>query len=160
METSVFLLQKIQCVKHNSVCVAYIFIRGKVMSFAKSKSSSLKQNLIVSFLKGLIVSMLVSLALVIVLAFSLKWFSLSEKFITPLNLAIKTISVLIGSCIAIKGETKGLVKGVIFGILYTALAFSSFSFLAKSFTIDLSLLLDCLFTSVAGGTVGVIKVNR
>lgn len=130
------------------------------MSFPKSKTYDSKANLFVSFLKGLIVSMLVSFALIILLAFSLKWFSLNEKFISPLNLLIKTISVLIGSIIAIKGESKGLVKGIVFGFLYVALAFSSFSFLANSFVFDLSLLLDIVFACVAGGTVGVIKVNR
>ena len=30
-------------------------------------------------------------ALIILLAFSLKWFSIDEKFITPLNLAIKVL---------------------------------------------------------------------
>lgn len=130
------------------------------MSFSKSKTYDSKANLFVSFLKGLIVSMLVSFALIILLAFSLKWFSLNEKFISPLNLLIKTISVLIGSIIAIKGESKGLIKGIVFGFLYVAFAFSSFSFLANSFVFDLSLLLDIVFACVAGGTVGVIKVNR
>ena len=130
------------------------------MSFVKSKSVNFRGNTIFNYLKGLVVSMMISLALVVVLAFSLKWFSLEEKFISPLNLAIKTISVFVGSLIAIKGESKGLIKGVIFGILYVALAFVSFSFLAKSFSFDLSLFLDVLFACVAGGTVGVIKVNR
>ena len=130
------------------------------MSFSKSKSISSTSNIIFSFLKGLIISMMMSFALVIVLAFSLKWFSLDEKFISPLNLAIKTVSVLIGSLVAIKGESKGLMKGVIFGFLYIALAFVSFSFLAKTFTFDFGLFLDVLFACVAGGTVGIIKVNR
>lgn len=130
------------------------------MSFARSKSINSNGNIIFSYLKGLVVSMLISLAFVIVFAFSLKWFSIDEKFISPINLAIKTISVLIGSLIAIKGESKGLIKGVIFGLLYVLLAFVSFSFLAKNFTFDLALFLDILFACVAGGTVGVIKVNR
>ena len=130
------------------------------MSFAKSKSSTVSENLILSYLKGLIVSMLVSFGLVILLAFSLKWFSVSEKLITPLNLLIKTISVIIGSCIAIKGESKGLIKGILFGFLYITTAFASFSFLSKTFMIDLSFVLDILFACVAGGTIGIIKVNR
>ena len=130
------------------------------MSFSKTKSSSTNENLILSFIKGLIVSMLVSFVLVIVLALSIKWFSLSENLISPLNLVIKTISVLIGSIIAVKGQSKGLVKGVIFGFLYVSLAFCCFSFLAKTFTFDLSLLLDAIFACVAGGIVGIIKVNR
>lgn len=130
------------------------------MSFAKSKSLNFNGNIIFNYLKGLVVSMLVSFALIILFALSLKWFSIDEKFISPINLAIKTISVLLGSLIAIKGESKGLIKGVIFGLLYVLLAFVSFSFLAKTFTFDLALVLDVLFACVAGGTVGIIKVNR
>ncbi len=130
------------------------------MSFAKTKSSTYNENILLSYLKGLIVSMLVSFALIIFLAFSLKWFDLSESLISPLNLAIKTISVLVGAVVAIKGKNKGLIKGAIFGFLYILLAFASFSALAQSFSFDLSLLLDILFASVAGGIVGIIKVNR
>ena len=130
------------------------------MFYTKSKSKAENSNVLVSFLKGLVVSMLVSFALIILLALSLKWFSLDEKFISPINLAIKTISVVAGACIAVKGESKGLIKGVIFGLLYVLLAFVSFSALAKSFSVDLSLLLDILFASIAGWIVGIIKVNR
>ncbi len=130
------------------------------MSFSKTKSSTIHENLVLSFIKGLIVSMMISFVLVIFLALSIKWFSVSENLISPLNLVTKTISVLIGSIIAIKGESKGLIKGVIFGFLYVSLAFCCFSFLAKSFTFDLSLMLDIIFACVAGGTVGIIKVNR
>ena len=129
------------------------------MSFSKTKSSSTNENLVLSFLKGLIVSMLVSFVLVIGLALSIKWFSLSENLISPLNLVIKTLSVLIGSIIAVKGESKGLVKGAIFGLFYVAIAFCCFSFLAKSFVFDLSLFLDIVFSCVSGSIVGIIKVN-
>lgn len=128
------------------------------MSFAKS--DRLSNNLLLNFLKGLIVSMLISFGLIILLAFCLKWFSFNEKYITSLNLAIKTISVLVGSSIAIKGESKGLVKGVCFGLLYIFVAFVSFSILAKTFSMDLSFLLDVVFSCLAGGLVGIIKVNR
>lgn len=129
------------------------------MSYSKYSTEKIKGNIIVDFLKGLIVAMLISFALVIVLAFCLKWFSIDEKFISPLNIAIKIISVVVGSAIAVKGGSKGLVKGLVFGGLYIALAFTSFSFLAKSFSFDLSLLLDLFCSCIAGGLVGIIKVN-
>lgn len=130
------------------------------MFYSKSKTEKISSNIVVSFLKGLIVSMLVSFALIILLALSLKWFSLDEKFISPINLAIKTISVIVGSCIAVKGESRGLIKGVAFGLLYIVSAFVCFSVLAKSFALDMSFLLDVLFAGIAGGIVGIIKVNR
>ena len=130
------------------------------MFYSKSKTEKISSNIVVSFLKGLIVSMLVSFALIILLALSLKWFSLDEKFISPINLAIKTISVIVGACIAVKGENRGLIKGVAFGLLYIVSAFVSFSVLAKSFSLDMGFVLDILFAGIAGGIVGIIKVNR
>ena len=129
------------------------------MSYSKYGTEKIKGNIFVDFIKGLIVAMLISFALVIVLAFCLKWFSIDEKFVTPLNIAVKIISVVIGSMIAIRGESRGLLKGLIFGLMYMLLAFTSFSFLARSFSFDLSLILDMLCSCFAGGLVGVIKVN-
>lgn len=127
------------------------------MSFAKSEK--LNNNLVINFLKGLIIAMLISFGAIILLALCLKWFSFDEKYITPINLAIKTISVLVGSMVAIKGESRGLIKGVAFGLLYIFVAFVSFSIMANTFSVDLSLLLDVLFSCLAGGLVGIIKVN-
>ena len=129
------------------------------MSLSKYESGVERKNNIISFLIGLVVSVILSLALVIVLAFALKWVLIDEKFIVPLNLAIKVISVLVGAGIAVKGSSKGLIKGVVFGLLYIILAFGLFSILAHSFSIDISLLLDVVCTCLAGGIVGIIKVN-
>lgn len=129
------------------------------MSFSKTSSKKVNNSLLLNYLKGLVVAMVISFALIIVLACSLKWFSLDEKYISPLNLAIKTISVAIGSLVAIKGESRGLFKGVCFGLLYIFLAFISFSALAGSFSMDISFLLDIAFSCLAGGLVGILKVN-
>lgn len=129
------------------------------MSFSKYKTEKLNGNILVNFIKGLIVSMLITFALIIVLAFSLKWLSIDEKYITPLNLAIKVISVLVGAVIAVKGENKGLLKGILFGFIYITISFVSFSILANTFMFDLSLVLDLVCTSIAGGIVGIFKVN-
>ena len=129
------------------------------MSYSKYKTEKVNSNIFIDFLKGLIVSTLISFALIIVLAFCLKWFSLDEKFITPLNLAVKIVSVSIGAALAIRGQTKGLIKGVAFGFCYMSSAFVCFSFLAQSFSLDLSLLLDVICTCVASALVGIIKVN-
>ena len=119
-----------------------------------------KNSLVFDYLKGLIISMMISFGLVLVFAFSLKWWEVGDGMIMPINLAIKIISVCVGSIIAIKGEHKGLVKGVVFGIIYMAVAFISFSILANTFVLDLSFFLDLICSAVAGGIVGIIKVNR
>lgn len=129
--------------------------------FAETKSEKINDtNIFVDFLRGLIVSILISLGLVIAFALAFKWFEIPEKLILPATFIIKYLSVIIGSIIAVKGTSKGLVKGGIFGALYTALAFTVFSFLSKSFSVDLTTLLDLASSVILGAIVGIIKVNK
>ena len=129
------------------------------MSYSSAIKSE-KNNLVLDYLKGLILSMMLSFGLVLIFAFSLKWIAINDSTIMPINLAIKIISVIFGSMVAVKGDSKGLVKGVIFGMVYMLVAFVSFSILASSFMFDLSFLLDVVCSAIAGGIVGIIKVNK
>ena len=129
--------------------------------FANSKTKNISNsNVVIDYLKGLIVSLLVSLGLVILFAFILKWLNLSESFVTPVTFVIKYLSVIFGSLIAVKGDSKGLLKGGMFGAVYTVFAFSVFSFLSKSFSVDVSTLLDFASSIILGAIVGIFKVNR
>ena len=119
-----------------------------------------KNNVILDYLKGLTVAMLTSFALVIAFAFSLKWLDFNDSAILPVNLGIKLISVVLGSSVAVKGESKGLLKGFCFGVVYMTVAFVSFSILANTFALDLSFILDLICSAVAGGIVGIVKVNK
>lgn len=129
--------------------------------FAHSKTNKIsKDSIVLDFVKGMIVALLISLALVILFAFCLKWFSLSDSTIVPITLLIKGISVLVGSLIAVRGNSKGLIKGLSFGAIYIVFAFIVFSLLAGSFSLGVSSLLDLAFGALLGGIVGIVKVNR
>ena len=128
-------------------------------TFSKSYEVS-NENNILSFFKGLIVSLMISFGLVILFAFCLKWFSISEKYIFAGTIAIKAISVFLGALIAIKGKSRGLLKGLLFGLIYITLAFLLFSFLSGSFVFDNQTILDFVSASIVGGIVGIIKVNK
>lgn len=129
--------------------------------FSKTSSKRLlSNNLILDFLKGIIIALLLSLGLIILFAFSLKWFNIPDSFIPSFTLAIKGISVLIGSIFAVKGESKGLIKGFGFGAIYIVFAFIIFSVLSGGFNFSFNSLLDMLFAGLLGGMVGIIKVNK
>ncbi len=130
--------------------------------FAKLKSEKLSNNkgLFFDYIKGLVIAIIISLGLVVLFAFILKWASLPDNIIPVITLVIKDISVVIGSLFAVKGESKGLVKGAGFGIIYVIFAFLLFSMLAGSFSMGLSSLLDIISASVLGSIVGIVKVNR
>lgn len=129
--------------------------------FSKTKTSSNDStNVVFDFLKGLIVATLISLGLVILLAFCINWFEIKDSYLSPLTLLIKGISIVVGTVIAVRGESKGLLKGICFGIIYIVFAFVIFSILSSSFKLGLSSLLNVLFASLLGGIVGIIKVNK
>ncbi len=128
--------------------------------FGSKADNISKENLIFSFLKGIIVAMLLSLGLIILFAFCLKWFTLPETVIVPTNLAIKAISVIIGTILAVNDKSKGLFKGFAFGIIYILVAFIIFSLLAGGFSAEIGFGLDLLFGGLLGGIVGIVKVNK
>ncbi len=129
--------------------------------FSHSKSEKLSNdNVFFDFVKGIVIAIIVSLGLVVLFAFILKGFSLPDSVITPVTMIIKALSVVLGSLVAVKGNSKGLVKGVSFGAIYIVVAFLIFSLLAGSFSVGLSGLLDLLSAIACGGIVGIIKVNR
>lgn len=127
--------------------------------FAKSKTNG-GSNVLFDYLKGLIISILTSLLLIIIFALMLKWFDISETVIIPVTFVIKYLSVILGALIAVKGNSKGLLKGSLFGLIYIVVAFLVFSLLSKSFSLDLTTLLDVVSSVLVGAIVGIIKVNK
>ena len=61
-------------------------------------------------------------------ALGLKWLNIPEGAIIPVTFVIKYVSVIVGSLIAVRGSSKGLIKGAGFGLLYMASAFLIFSY--------------------------------
>lgn len=127
----------------------------------KSSVKNLFSNQIIAdYLKGIIVALFISLALIVFFAFSLGWFDISDNFIPAITLAVKGVSVFVGSILAVKGDSKGLLKGSLFGLIYIVLAFLIFSLLSGVFSITLNFVIDVIFASLLGGIVGIVKVNK
>ena len=132
-----------------------------MFAWLKSKTiSEDNKSVIFDFVKGLLASILISFALIVLFAFILKCFDISDVAIVPSTLLIKGISVFVGSIIAIKGKDKGLIKGAVFGAIYVVFAFFIFGIIAANFTFDLGLILDFAFAVLLGSIVGIVKVNR
>ena len=128
----------------------------------KAKALELKRqpNLLIDVLKGSVFSLCVSLTCVLCFAFLLKFTNISEKLITPVNEVIKGISIFLGVFWGFKREKKyGLLGGLLIGVLFTFLAFFSFSILDGSFNFDLTFLYDLIFGGILGAICGVICVN-
>lgn len=108
-------------------------------------------------LKGTFWAIAVSLLCVLVFAFVIKFTSISENLITPINQAIKISSILVGAFIMSKTiHSNGWLWGLILGAMYTLLAFLIFSILNGKFDFNISLLNDLIFGSIIGLISGII----
>lgn len=119
------------------------------------KSGFLKNTLI-----GTLIAICVSLFLVLVFAFMLKFTNIPDSTIKPVNQIIKGISVFVGVFIGLrKTREMGLISGLLIGFTYTILAFLIFSILSGHFSIDISVATDMVFGAVIGAICGIICVN-
>lgn len=120
-------------------------------------SMNSKSTNILGMLKGVFWAIAFSLLCVLVFAFVIKFTSLNENAISPINQVIKVLSILFGCFIASKKiKSNGWLWGLIIGALYTILAFLTFSILDGEFRISLNLLNDLVFGSIIGLISGVI----
>ena len=129
----------------------------------KAKKNTLKiadQRNSISVAKGVMVAVCISLVLVLLFAFLLKFTNIPESTIKPVNQVIKGLSILIGVFVGLKRKKElGLVSGLLIGLIYTIAAFLVFSCLGGVFAFDLTLLTDLLFGAVMGAICGIICVN-
>ena len=128
---------------------------------AKKTSIKMPKNAFVfSVAKGALVAVCVSLVLVLLFAFLLKFTNIPESTIKPVNQVIKGLSILIGVFVGLrKSKELGLVSGLLIGFIYTIVAFVIFSILGGVFAFDLTFLTDILFGAVMGAICGIICVN-
>ncbi len=124
----------------------------------KQNEGIIKQN-IFRYLKALFVSLIITFACIILFAFIIKWASLPDKVISPVNMAIKAISVFFGAMVLTRNSTKGMLQGLLFAGIYTILAFTIFSILAQKLTLGLGLIADLAFAVVVGAIGGAVGVN-
>ena len=123
----------------------------------KGKKRIIKK--VLKYIKSIFVSLIITFACIILFAFIIKWASLSDKVIAPVNLVIKGISVFAGVLMLTKGGEKGLFKGLIFAVVYTLISFTIFSSLAGNFVLGLGIVADFGFNAVVGILSGILGVN-
>ncbi len=131
-------------------------LKAKISGLKKSTSGAMLSCVA----KGTMVSLCISLSLVLIFAFLLKFTNIPAGSIKPVNQVIKGISVFAGVFVGMrKIKELGLVSGLVIGVLYTILAFLVFSILGGCFVFDLSLLTDIVFGAIIGAICGIICVN-
>lgn len=110
--------------------------------------------------KGVICGLCVSLIGILIFAFVLRFTSISDKVITPMNQVIKGVSIFAGVFFGLKKHKQGgLFCGLAIGLIFTIVAFLVFSILDGNFVFDRTLLNDVIFGCVIGAICGIICVN-
>lgn len=122
-----------------------------------AKSNVIKNS--VPYLVAVTIAIITSLVSIIIFAIAIKWFSLADSVIMPVNMLIKGVSLLLGLIYLLKDKRNGLVKGVIHGCVYFLASFVLFSALAGALNIGLGLLFDFLYIITLSGLFGIILVN-
>ncbi|MBQ9728735.1 MAG: TIGR04086 family membrane protein [Clostridia bacterium] len=115
-------------------------------------------NGLFQIIKGVALALALSFLGVVALANALRFFSLSETAVYPINQLIKCVSIAIGSLAFIRGE-KGFLKGGGAGVLFTFLSYLAFSALGGDFSLSWLILIELLFTVLIGAIGGAVAVN-
>jgi len=121
----------------------------------------IESSFLIKTIKGSLYALCISLILVLVFAFLLRFIALDDEVISPIVQVIKGVSILCGVLIGLKESTEmGFVTGLIIGLIYVLVAFICFSALdGFSFEFNKMLVNDIVFSGIIGGISGIIAVN-
>ncbi len=122
------------------------------------EKAKLIKNDVVDVLKAVLFATLISLGSVLIFAIIIRFASVENKVIMPVNIAIKIVSVFVGIIIGFKQAQNGLLKGAIAGLTYMLLTFLIFSALNGFKDVKFSWI-DLITLPFAGAISGIITVN-
>ncbi len=118
------------------------------------------KNYWVQILKGSLTAVSVALFAIFIFALVIRFASVPDFLIKPINQVIKVLSILFGVVIALKSDnSKGLKKGAVIGAIFSVIAYLVFSILSQNFAFDWTVIVDLIFACVIGGLCGMIIVN-
>jgi len=123
----------------------------------KEKLKKINLNTISNILKASLIGVIVSILLVLVFAFILKFVELNDKSISLIDQIIKIVSISIA--VIMFGKSNGekfLIKSIFVGALYSVLTFLVFSILNGGINVNISIATDIIFSSMIGGVVSVL----
>lgn len=130
----------------------------KVKTLKDEKSS--KGGLFLAVVKGVVSGLCVALLGILIFAFLLRFTSIPETIIAPVNQVIKGVSIFFGVFFGMKKhKNMGLLSGLLIGFFFTIVAFLVFSILDGAFVFDKTFFNDIIFGCIIGAICGIICVN-
>ncbi len=135
-------------------------MKVKALKTEKIDNSQGSKGLFLALVKGVVAGLFVALLGILIFAFVLRFTSIPDTVIAPVNQVIKGVSIFFGVFIGMKKhKSMGLLSGLLIGFLFTVLAFLVFSILSGVFVFDRTLVNDIIFGCVIGAICGIICVN-
>lgn len=117
----------------------------------------IKANSSLDIIKSAMFGVLLTVVLIMILAFSMKFIDFNNSTIRVINLIIKIMGVAFSVILIMrKIDSKYLLKGAITGFVYAVLTFLMFSIIGKQFSFNLSVLIDLLTMALIGAVCTVI----
>ena len=111
-----------------------------------------------SIVKGVALALAFSFLCAVIFASILRFTSLPDKVIYPVNQAIKLCAVVLGALVFVRGE-KGWLQGLAIALLFTALSYLTFSAIGGDFSLSWWIVIELLLGALAGVVGGVVGVN-
>ena len=113
---------------------------------------------LLQIVKAVVLAVLFCLVAVLIFSLVLKFASLSDSVIKPVNQFIKVFAILFGCFFALRGE-KGWLKGIAVGLLTVMLTCLVFAMVGGDFSMSWLIVAELAFGAVAGLLSGIIAVN-
>ena len=125
----------------------------------KEKLKRINLSTIVNIVKAGLIGVIVSILLVLLFAFILKFINLNSNIISIIDQIIKILSVLISVVILSKAESGGLIiNGLLVGAVYSILTTIVFSTLNGGINLSVAIFSDIAFSALIGG-ISAILIN-
>lgn len=103
-------------------------------------------------------TVILSLVSIIIFAFIIKNFNISQSVIKTVNQFIKSVAIFSG-CLFFLSGSKGLVKGAFIGFFSAIILWLLFGLILGGLDKFSTMLIDGIFCAVLGGISGIITVN-
>ncbi len=123
------------------------------------KKSGILKGDFFDVVKAILLSVLLSLVLVLLFAFIVKFTGINSNWVMPVNQVIKIISIFIGCLLGIKYPVKGVFKGILIGLFFLIITFLLFSAFNGGFEENSLTVYDFLTCLIAGIISGIFTVN-
>ncbi len=123
----------------------------------KDKLKKINLTTIVNILKASLIGVVISILLVLLFAFVLKFVDLNSSTISLVDQIIKVLSVFLAVVMLNRANDEGLLlKGILTGALYSIITFVVFSILNGGFNLGLGILTDIAFSALVGGVSAIL----